>query len=161
MWARHTVADVPAELHHRQFQVSGYPRRSVGYGVVCYPWSYNLSLAAPRNSLSRPIFSKQTCLDDEMNAYIVLSSTRKSTREACATPGVRDQISLHQSPRNFHKSAYSVGVGGPHKDLWYDPDTLAPNLLPHTPQGTYTDNTMIYFDYSSMAAFLRKRTISF
>jgi hypothetical protein len=37
MWARLTVADVPAELHHRLYRVSGYPRRSVGYGVIYYP----------------------------------------------------------------------------------------------------------------------------
>jgi hypothetical protein len=58
MWARHPVADVPAELHHCLFRVSGYPRRGVGYEVVCYHWSYNLvggtaKLAVSSNFLKR------------------------------------------------------------------------------------------------------------
>ena len=44
-------ADVPAELHDRLFQVSEDPRRGVGCWVVCYSWSYSLSLAALRKSL--------------------------------------------------------------------------------------------------------------
>jgi hypothetical protein len=141
-------------------RVSGYPRRRRLRGGFLHLVLQSLVGTTVKLAVSFD-FLKQTCLDGEMNAYYVLSSTRKSTREACSTAGVRDQISLHQSPRNFHQSAYSVGVRGPHKDLWYGPDTLAPNLLPHRPQGTYTDNTMIYFDYSSMAAFLPKRIISF
>jgi hypothetical protein len=35
-----------------------------------------------------------------------------------------------------------------------------PRVSYHMLQGTYTDSTMIYFDYSSTAAFLRKRTTS-
>ncbi len=35
-----------------------------------------------------------------------------------------------------------------------------PRVSYHMLQGTYTGSTMIYFDYSSTAAFLRKRTTS-
>ncbi len=55
MWGRHTVADVPAELHYHRFQASEYPRKSVGHWMVLYSPTYHLLLAAPRNSLFCPI----------------------------------------------------------------------------------------------------------
>lgn len=54
----------------------------------------------------------------ERDANNSFFSARKSTWEAGSAPRVRDQVSLHQSSRNFHQSAYLVGVRGPHKDLW-------------------------------------------
>lgn len=44
--------------------------------MVCYPWSHNLSLAAPRNSLSRPIFSNQTRLDDVLTILYLVRGNR-------------------------------------------------------------------------------------
>ena len=58
---------------------------------------------APKLTLSSYIpIIKPSRLDNGMDAHIVSSSTGKSTWEACSAPRVRDQISLHQSSRNFH-----------------------------------------------------------
>jgi hypothetical protein len=58
---------------------------------------------APKPTLSSHIpIIKPSRLDNGMDAHNVSFSTRKSTWEACSAPRVRDQISLHQSSRNFH-----------------------------------------------------------
>jgi hypothetical protein len=39
--------------------------------------------------------------------------------KACAVGGVRNQVPLRKSSRNFYKPAYSTRAGGSNKDLWY------------------------------------------
>ena len=80
----------------------------------------------------------------ERDANNSLFSARKSTWEAGSAPRVRDQVSLHQSSRNFYQSAYLVGVRGPHKDLWcvQCSSGLASDFLSHSPgdiHGQYYD----------------------
>ena len=48
-------------------------------------------------------------------------SARQPPRKACTTTGVRNQVSLHESPRNFHQPTHPPRARGSHKDLWCVP----------------------------------------
>lgn len=96
MWVDTAWADVPAELHDRLFQVSENLRRSVGCWVVCYPWSYSLSLAVLRNSLfssdipilksSRSCDGCSHCLVQYEEIDLGSLSSSKSTRSNTFAP---------------------------------------------------------------------------
>lgn len=46
-------------------------------------------------------------------------SPRKSSRKASAASRIRNQVPLLKRTRNFPGTAYTPGIGGSHKDLWY------------------------------------------
>ena len=53
-------------------------------------------------------------------------SAWKPTGQASATTRIRNQISLHESTRDFHKPAHSTGTRGTHQDLWFVPTIALP-----------------------------------
>jgi len=113
-------------------------------------------------------FSTRTLVFSILNSANVLCrhcSAWQPPWKACAIGGVRNQIPLRKSTRNFYKPAYSARVGGSNKDLWYVFSFLLIPLIPlgfsFCPKVTFMANITTFYASLNTADFRQKPTTSF